>query len=183
MGKILNIYIKEQPGYSIGELYQGIKSGDNISFLGPHSHGGNGTYVDYSHAEYIPTNHKVMVRVLVECPYMEKGIKKIAKKKISLELCSFDKRLTTKQEEIYYLVGQISKDIPIQVNHIKNEKEYINKWELPDIWKKALIEFVPMLAKEFEDLTEKNMLDYEDKIISNYRKALKNSLEKAGVKL
>lgn len=156
-GKICEVYIRENPGYSVGEIYSGIKAGSNIP-SGRHVHGGNGTYVDYGNAEYVTTDHKVMVRVEVECPYTENKVKKVKVKKLNLEVCSLPTRLTSKRQTIYEYVSRILTSLDITVEHIKDADNNKNIWKIPDVNRQAVIDAIDLIIKGLESFTEVDII-------------------------
>lgn len=156
-GTIKRVYIHQNNGYSIGEIYSGIKAGSPVP-VGIHVHGGNGTYIDYGNAEYVPTDHKVMVRVKVECPYTENKVKKVAIKKLNLEVCSLSTKLTSKRQTIYEYVSGMLTSLDITVEHVKDADNNKNIWRIPDVNRKAVIDAMDLIIKGLESFTEVDII-------------------------
>lgn len=190
-GRLESVFVERHDGYSVGsELYQGIKSAKDIP-MGNHVYGGNGTYVSYQHAEYIPTDHKIVAAFLVDVTYYDKEkrqkISEQKRKKVYID--DFSLRYSEKRETVLSLTAPIiNKTLDSLTNstylfdlkHIKTPDE--NRWELMD---PGFVSYLNYIFKVWLDLTDKfkatqnDILSQKQQIIDYTATALINAVKNA----
>ena len=190
-GKLINIQVERHDGYSVGELIQGIKDYMPKPF-GRHIHGGNGTYIDYSNAEYIQKDHKIVGVFLVEVTYEDKGenITEITEKKVILADFPKDQRYTTKRDAILSLIASIInafwerennvKEYLFELRHEKTD-EY-NRWIINDerIAKTTgliTIAAYYSLIQKYENVSEDYINENRDELVNSLVKQINDFID------
>lgn len=136
-GKLVEVFVDRQGGYSVPEIYTGIKSGEAAPG-GLHVHGGNGTYADYSHSDYVEVNNRIMGVFEVHCEYYRDGQKVAEECRKTVDLGLFAERYHEKRATIMGLVAdalsstfyKLGVECKYTLTHEENIQTGRKEWDL-----------------------------------------------------
>ena len=190
LGELVDLYIQRNDGHSIGTLIQGIKDGMPIP-QGNHIHGGNGTFVDYSHPQYIKKDHKIAAIFMVEVIYKDEWGKHITEKqRKTVVLGDFpdDIKYSDKQDMILsFCTSWVNEHYKHQYNTQENhmfelcKQEIYEGYKCKKIWKlrnQDDAEFLQYIVPEYYKLMRVQLNNFTKETFSKNRDSIEKSLIK-----